>query len=82
LAQLGWHARRFQRWIDLEGQGLVGKVQEMWVGVDAGVRVLGGVVIAPGDFRIVVVRHDGASVDGHQHINTWQSQIRANHNLR
>src|ERR1700693_5923390 len=28
LAHLGWHARRLQRWVDLEWQGLGGEIQE------------------------------------------------------
>jgi len=57
LAHLAGEAGRLQRGIDLEGYRLVGKVQEMLMGADAGVGVPGGVVIAPGSFRIEIIRH-------------------------
>src|SRR6266852_3256590 len=43
--------------INLERQRLVAPVQEMGVGANAGVRVLGGFVIGPSSFRIAVVSH-------------------------
>jgi len=47
LAHLGWHARWLQRWVDLERQGLVREVQEMRVGADAGIGMLGSFVVVP-----------------------------------
>src|SRR5437899_418819 len=45
LAHFGWHARWLERWVDLERQGLVREVQEMRVGADAGIGMLGSFVV-------------------------------------
>ena len=58
LTHLIRQARWLERGIDLEGQGLVGKVQGMWIGADAGVGVLRGVVIFKGRFDVVILWHD------------------------
>ena len=57
LAHLGRHARRLEGGIDLEGQGLVIKVEEMGVTSDADIGMLGCIVIIPGYLRIVVAGH-------------------------
>ena len=54
LTDLGRQGRRLQRGIDLERYRLVVEVEKMRVVVDAGVGVLGGVVIVPGGFGITV----------------------------
>src|SRR5260370_30426964 len=53
LAQLHRHARWLQRRVDLERQGLVVKVEEMGVGANAGVGMLGSFVVVPGGFGVV-----------------------------
>src|SRR5271157_5287200 len=57
LAHLGWHARWLKRGIDLERQGLVAKVQEMRVGANARVGMLGSFVVVPALFGVDVAGH-------------------------
>ena len=57
LADLGGKRRRIKRWINFEGDGLVVEVQKMLIVADAGVGVLGGVVVVQGGIEIYVIRH-------------------------
>src|SRR5229473_2781438 len=57
LAHFARQVHRLQRRINLERQRLVAPVHEMRVAADAGVGVLGGVVIVPGSVGIAVVSH-------------------------
>ena len=54
LADLGGQGRRLKRGVDLEGDRLVVEIQRMLVGADAGIGVLGGVVIVQGDVEVPV----------------------------
>ncbi len=57
LAHLAGQGHGLERRINLERQRLVVPVQEMGVGADTGVRMFGGVVIAPSGVKIAVVNH-------------------------
>ncbi len=57
LADLGGQRRGLECRVNLEGDGLVVEVQKVLVGADAGVGVLGGVVIVQRDFEISIVGH-------------------------
>ena len=57
LAEFCRQGRGLQRGINLERDGLVVEVQRMLIVADAGVGVLGGVVVVQGDFGIAVIGH-------------------------
>ena len=57
LAQLSWQRQRLQSGVSLEGQGLIVPIQEMQIVVDAGLGMLGRVVVAPSSFKIGVRCH-------------------------
>ena len=57
LAYLFGQRQRVQLSVDLEWQGLIVPIQEMQIVVDAGIGMLGSVVVAPSSFRISVDDH-------------------------
>ena len=63
LADLGGYWHWIQRGVNFERNGLVVEIEGMLIGADAGVGMLGGVVIVQGDFGIVVGGHVGSDED-------------------